>query len=196
MRAVDLRVVPMAHVSTGDEALDRQLGGGWPLGHSALLWGKGGGGKSRLAYRWATRIGPTLGVVCEHDLALARATAEGAGADLDQLFFLDAPSALHWQDEAERLEARAVIFDSVTAVRCDHVELVKALAEWARARRGFAFVIVQSTKSGKARGSEELSHWPDAAIAVHRRTKGRARLRVLKSRFCAVFSADVSLVAS
>lgn len=198
IRASDLQPEPWRRDPCGDRAIDAHLSGGWPRRFSALAWGAPGAGKSSFLYRWASALAPALIVVGEYGppprcYQLARSIASDAGADLDGLFFVN--DLEHWRDEAERIRARSVVFDSLGAVP-NPVAVTRALAEWAAERDGFAWSIAHMTKSGDAAGANALQYWPDATL-IFRRLRGRdlTRVRFKKSRFCDVGAVDVSLAS-
>ncbi len=187
-RASQLATKPTKRYSTGVGELDTALGGGLPAGATVLLWGRGGSGKSRIALRVGTRLGSCLAVSLEMTEELCRDTAASAGGDLDQLYIT--------RDEQRELpRVRCVVWDSISRTIDQDAALVR-LEAWAKKTGGVVLLVCHANKSGDYRGPSTLQHWPDAELRVTQaRTRpGQARVRVLKSRFCACASAYVPIV--
>lgn len=176
-------------VSTGDENLDILLQGGFVRGHTVLVWGKGGSGKSRITLRWASKMPGLAGVVSlEMADSLTAFAADSAGADIDNL------------DISETVvdfdPYRTIVFDSISVIPDKQAaEVCASLTTWAKKTGGLAFVICHITKAGDLAGRGWLEHWPDYVLRVSQARKVRgARIRVMKSRFSPCESCVVPLV--
>jgi predicted ATP-dependent serine protease len=199
----DVRVASWVHEGSGDRALDKLLGGGWVRPSAALVWGRPKSGKSRCVYRWASHCGPALVVPLEMSRDLTIATAREAGADLSRLHLLEDPngspvlkSAEGWSDEAVRMHARAVVFDSLSVATAYPVAMLRAAYEWAQNNRGIVFAIVHVNKRGSPNGPSALEHWPDYPVRVARSKRVGFSVVSLPqgSRFCAPGSVTLPIV--
>jgi DNA repair protein RadA/Sms len=192
-RLDELDELPPERIPTGDRAVDRVLGGGFGAGESVLLHGPRGSGKSRCAYRWASRAGGLV-VALEMGPAMTRHTAASAGADLGRLWISGAEG---WQQLARELGARVVVIDSVSRWPGpgSPVELVQQAAAWAESRGIVVLLISHENKRGRERGSAELGHDADTVARVeNNRADGTARFRLLKRRLSPLASCRVELV--
>lgn len=182
---------PTPRYTTNERELDALLGGGLPAGSTILLWGRGGSGKSRCALRWSTRNALTACVSVEMTEELCTTSCASAGGRLDRLLITRAVDA-----EPPR-SARFVIYDSISKAR-DQDAVLDRLEQWAKRTGGVAIAICHATKAGDYRGASTLQHWPDVEIQVSATKKhpGHARVRINKSRFCALGSALVPIVGT
>lgn len=186
VRATDCSSKAFKRFSSGDEELDRILDGGFPYGFTALVWGQPGAGKSRVAYRWASRNTPALILTLENGPAprcytLAKQLLEHAGGSPENVHFSN--DAENWEKYANRINAKSVVVDSVS-VFADPVEAMRLLAIWAAKANAFVWSISHATKANDASGLNELQHWPDATMIVKRTPYNTAKVLVKKSRFC------------
>ena len=194
VRLASLRADELERVSSGEPALDKLLGGGWVLGYSALVHGPGGAGKSRLVYRWASRLAPCLVVGLEMDARLTLETARGAGADVGGMRYWPSPGG--WRAEADRVRARSVVIDSVSEVGQGAARMARELRDWCHEGARFGWSIAHTNKRGAVLGSTDLQHAPDYFAKVSPLGKDRCRLRFPKSRFCGRGSVVLSLVGT
>lgn len=193
VRADAVQLETRERVSSGTPELDRVLGGGWVLGSMASVVADAGAGKSRLCYRWASAVPPTLLVGTEMALELMRETAESAGAELGELYLL--MGADGWRAEAERLGVRSVVLDSVSETPLPGA-LVAELYRWATepGMRRLVFAISHQNRRRRARSDPRIEYIPDYNLSIRPRGKSSAKVLVRKSRYCARGSAVVSLV--
>lgn len=191
-RLDELEELPPERIPTGDRAVDRVLGGGFGAGESVLLHGPRGSGKSRCAYRWASRAGGLV-VALEMGPAMTRHTAASAGADLGRLWIAGAEG---WQQRARELGARVVVIDSVSRWPLGSpVELVQQASAWAESSGIVVLLISHENKKGRERGSAELGHDADTVARIeNNRADGTARFRLLKRRLSPLASCRVELV--
>jgi len=160
--------------------LGRELGGGLVGAGGVLLCGPRGAGKSRLAYRWAARA-RCLVVHPELSREVAADLARSTGSQMANVHLLEELEG--WQAEADRLEARAVVLDSLAAAP-DPVSELRAAQRWARgARTRIVFALAHATKGGDHRGSSDLAHWADTELRITRgEVAGEAGVKIMKTR--------------
>lgn len=182
-----------ARIRSGSAKLDRLLVGGWELGCSVVLYGPGGAGKSRLAYRWAAAAGPVLVVGLEMTRAQTRAAALEAGARLSRLFYWPKPDG--WQEQARARRARVVVIDSISELERGALAELLALRSWARQRSGLGLAIAHVNKRGRILGPSKIEHRCDALVQITPVGPSSARVRVRKSRFCPRGSVELELGA-
>jgi len=188
IRADSLLAAPIVLLTTGEHRLDELLGGGMSSG-AVLLHGARGTGKSRLAYRWATR--ETALIACpELELVVARSIISGTGGQLANAFLL--PHLANWKEEAERIGASRVVLDSIAA-SSDPVREVRAASEWGRANGALVFALAHETKSGDHRGDSSIAHWADYELQLRRGTPPDVDVEILKSRLSPGGSTTLSL---
>jgi predicted ATP-dependent serine protease len=191
--AADFRRRDWPRLSSGDAALDRLLGGGWVRPSAALVWGRAKSGKSRLVYRWASAMGPALVVSLEMGLELTIDAARNAGADLRLLHVTTELEG--WEAEAERLGARVVVLDSISAATLWPVSLLRGAYAWAQRARAVVFAIAHVNKRGGVNGPAALEHWPDYPVRVARGKRGSAVVSLPQgSRFCGPGSVVLPIV--
>ncbi len=196
VRASELVNVEVERWPTGDDAADQALGGGLASGFSVLLWGGPGAGKSRLALRWVSRMGPALVISLEMAAELTVFSATDAGADLGQLHVTTELEG--WEAEAERIGARAVLLDSASALEpaAARLEMMRELACWARRCRGVSIAISHQNRRGRALGHSGLEYWPDTTLRARAaRRSGWTRVRIAKCRFAPLGSFEVPIAA-
>jgi predicted ATP-dependent serine protease len=170
----------ISRIRTGAFELDTLLDGGIAVGSVVLLYGRRGSGKTRLAYRWATRA-PCLVVCPELSLDVARLIVQSTGGSLDTAYLLQSLDG--WESEAERLEVRSVVVDSLAA-STHPTTLLRSLQAWARRCGGIAWAIQHANKRGDHRGDTSLSHWADYEMRLSKPTPtaSSTRVELLKTR--------------
>ncbi len=180
---------------SGDDEVDRVLGGGWVAGAALLLAGEPGIGKSTLLLQLAhhaVRSGRSaLYVAGEESLAQVRLRAERLGL----------PSAVQLTREtdaqvlAEHLRATApdlVIVDSIQTLLADEGGTPGTLAQ---VRDGTALLVAAAkdsgstlvlighvTKQGSIAGPKAIEHVVDATFALES-AAGMRVLRAIKNRY-------------
>lgn len=179
---------------TGEAELDALLGGGLVRGSRALLYGRGGTGKSRCAFRWGTHIGTTLALSLEMPVALAALSARDAGADLSRLHLLTSHESL--VAEARIVGARVVIVDSLS----EHPDASACLRQLGElATLGVTSIyIAHRTIAGHAKGGSRVQHAPDYELFLSRAGSddGPVRVAVRKSRFSGTGEASVGALSA
>jgi DNA repair protein RadA/Sms len=178
-RLLDVQELTGERWSTGDNSIDALLGGGWWPGESVLVHGPRGSGKSRLCLRWAGACSPALVVQTEMSPELCREVAIGSGASLAEVYIRD--SFEHWQSAASNVDARLVVFDSVSRAPRP-VPFVRDAISWAAAERRVVLLISHTNSRGAASGPTSLEHDPDSVLKINQAGRGRCRLMVVKRR--------------
>lgn len=190
--ATDMAEVSIPLVATGEPALDELLDGGFAVGSVVFLYGRRGSGKSRLAYRWATRA-PALIVHTELSALVARTIVESSGGVLSQSYLLGSLDG--WRAEAERLCVRSVVVDSLASSK-SATATVLALRSWAQASGGIAYAIQHANKRGDARGTTSAPHWADYELRTSKPTPTAktTRVEILKTRIGPTGIVSVGLI--
>lgn len=185
-------------VSCGDSNIDALVSGGFvssgrtgrPVGSRVMIYGGAGAGKSRIAFRWASKIGN--GDIWSLEMAkeLTALTAQSAGADIDSLHISETVTK-------PRAHTRAIVLDSLSELSDNAArETAAALLEWTKTSGGVAILIVQVTKDENYAGRGWIKHWPDYVfkVAKARKLPGHARVSLLKSRYSGLGETTVPLV--
>jgi DNA repair protein RadA/Sms len=199
--------IPLTEVSaesslrkpSGEDELDRVLGGGFVPGSVVLVGGDPGIGKSTLLLQVASALaakGETvLYVSGEESPGQVRLRAERLDAIEEKIFFLASTDLDELRTEALKLEPSLVIVDSVQTMadpaqegaaggvsQLRHVTArLSALAK----DRGFPLVLIgHVTKDGQIAGPRILEHMVDAVLYFEGDERGAGRiLRSVKNRF-------------
>ena len=161
---------------------------------TVTAFGVAGVGKSRSTIRWATRLGPCLLVSLEMPTPLAVLSAREARADLSQLYIVEHED---WQQEAARVKAKTIVFDSYQysqkqrVVRGSKVPLVcYELSEWAKQNNG---IVAHQNKKGRVSGTTAAEHWPDYLFKFERHGNDEAKIIISKARYSPSGSAIVRI---
>jgi predicted ATP-dependent serine protease len=188
--ASSLELADHPRARTGEHALDDLLEGGFALGGCVLVHGRRASGKTRLTYRWGTRL-PCLVVCAELSLEVAQTTIHTTAGHLGNAYLLR--DLAGWEHEATRLGVRAVVLDSLGATARPLATLRRA-REWAEEHGAIVYAIAQCNKRGNARGTEELAHWADYEVRVRRsQSHGKAVVEIIKSRLSPAGEVELSL---
>ncbi|HKZ74864.1 MAG TPA: DNA repair protein RadA [Steroidobacteraceae bacterium] len=190
-----------ARVPSGQDELDRVLGGGIVPGSVALLGGDPGIGKSTLLLQVAAHVAasrPVLYASGEESVAQVALRARRLGLDAGELGVvtendLDAVTQL----AAERRAALLVI-DSIQTVQTGTVassagavtqlrECTAALVRFAKQSGTAVFIVGHVTKEGTIAGPRMLEHLVDTVLYFESDAGSRFRIvRATKNRFGAV----------
>lgn len=191
----DVSDLGVARLPSGQDEVDRVLGGGWVAGAAVLLAGEPGIGKSTLLLQLAdaaARAGRRAVVVCGEEspgqvkLRAARLGVSGAVELLRSTDALEIASFL-----AEQAPA-LVIVDSIQTLTVDdgaapgsvtQVRDATALLTQAAKSSGSALVLIgHVTKQGTIAGPKVVEHVVDATLSLESAAGFRV-LRGLKNRF-------------
>lgn len=185
---------------------------GIPLGHSLLLRGRPGTGKSRASYRLASQIGSVAAFALEMGKKLSCKTAENAGADLNAFWWYDDLKGL---EELHLIEPDVVLVDSIQKIGKARGRIIDQLRRWALDNERALILVSQLGQHGSSRHGEDSDFDCDIVIDVQqgktdkgpRKTthglddeesecaKGCAHCRITKSRVCPLIGFDVPIVA-
>jgi predicted ATP-dependent serine protease len=128
---------------------------------------------------------------------LAVLSAQGARADLSQLFIVEHED---WLPEAIRIRAKTVVFDSYQysmkqrVVKGSKVPLVcYELSEWAKQAGGIAIMVAHQNKKGRVSGTTAVEHWPDYLFKFEQHGADEAKIVIPKSRYSPKGSAIVTI---
>jgi len=185
----------LVRFTSGDDEVDRVLGGGWVAGSAVLLTGEPGIGKSTLLLQLAQRAAAAgryiLYVSGEESAAQVRLRADrlGVGAGLRitretraatiAAHLLDAAPTLVIVDSIQTLVADdAAVPGSLTQVRDATAMLVDA----AKVGGSTLVLIGHVTKQGTVAGPKVIEHVVDATLALESAADLRV-LRAVKNRF-------------
>lgn len=180
--------------ATGEIDLDTLTGGGFAVPSWVGLWGLAGSGKTRLALRWLTSLGRVLWCSLEMPAQLVVATAESAGAKVENLWIVEdvIPSELVQLAREER--CNLIGFDSISELNDEQgLELLAVMRKWTAGGSRFGIVICHETKDGNYRGPSTFGHAPDYLLKTEPHPDG-CQVTIKKSRFCAQGSVVCPLV--
>jgi DNA repair protein RadA/Sms len=179
--------------------LDRVLGGGLVPGSLVLLGGEPGVGKSTLLLEVARRLAAaglrTLYVSAEESTGQTRMRAERLGALHPELFLLAETDLEAILAEVTRIEAQAIILDSVQTVHAPQLEaapgsvsqvreVTTRMMQLAKQQGITTFLVGHVTKDGGLAGPKTLEHMVDTVLSFESTRGGPHRLlRAQKNRF-------------
>lgn len=181
-----------------DCELDSLLLGGFVRPSATTAFGRGGTGKSRSCIRWACNLGPALLVSLEMPSKLAVHSAKSARANLEELFVTESEDT--WQSEAQRINARCVVFDSFHYSQKQRIrkgtkvpQVAWELSEWAKANDGIVFMICHSNKRNEVSGTTAIEHWPDYLLKFAKHGDSESKLTLPKSRYSPTGSCVITI---
>jgi len=179
--AIPLTSVPstvLARLPTGLHELNRVLGGGFVVGHTIIVGGDPGIGKSTMLLQAATHVardGRALYATAEERAEDIASRSRRLGILSKNVFVIATSDAQEVQREIERLRPHIVIFDSLQTGRVPDIEgqpgsvlQVKATAERlaaiAKAFNLCMVIVSQVTKDGTLAGPKAAEHLVDASL--------------------------------
>lgn len=192
IRASELTPKPIRRVRTNRPAWDKVLGGGFALPSSCLVFGEAGIMKTTLILAISSHIAKELGgdvLFGESEMTrdMVLSSAIRIGADLENLIIYDGNDAEEFFDEADRLEPKVLVLDSIQGFAPESdVELerlVKSSIEYARNQKSLLFLISQISKKGDFLGGNHIRHDVDASIKLARDQADRRVVEVRKHRY-------------
>lgn len=199
MPLVDVEVLDIQRMSSGDHELDRVLGGGVVPGGVVLLGGEPGIGKSTLMLQAVLNMAAAsprvLYVGGEESPEQVRMRAERLGHVPPNLFILAETNVQEILKELEQNRPTAVVVDSVQTLYLPEIESapgsVSQIRESASALTRFAkqhhvplFFIGHITKEGSLAGPKVLEHMVDVVLQFEgERHHAYRMLRAIKNRF-------------
>ena len=177
-----------------------------------VMRGRPGVGKSRVAIRLASQIGPTIVLALEMGLVLSKDSGVQSGAILEEFWWYeDVDNGLR---EIEIIRPSVVLVDSVQKLGYQRKSIVSQLRQWAQDENTNLILVSQKGKHGASRHSEDDDFDCDVVADVqHGSTPqqpqsaihgfeskptackyGHAHVSIAKSRICPLVAFDVPIV--
>lgn len=187
-----------SRLSTGSAELDRVLGGGLVAGSVTLIGGDPGIGKSTLMLQSAAALnaaGPVLYATGEESLKQVALRARRLGLEAAAARLIAETQVESIVAVAARLEARALIVDSIQTMYSERIEAAAGavsqlregtaeLVRFAKASGTAVLLVGHVTKEGQIAGPRVLEHMVDTVLYFESDTGSRYRvLRSVKNRF-------------
>lgn len=184
-------------MDTGDQELNRVLGGGMVPGSMILLGGEPGIGKSTLVLQFAlhNRCGKVLYVSGEESISQIKMRALRLGAANDECLFLSGNSLETVLEQARQLLPDLLIIDSIQTLASEAVdsipgslsqirECTNALLRFSKENTVSTILIGHITKDGQLAGPKILEHMVDTVLQFEGDQQHMYRiLRSMKNRF-------------
>ncbi len=193
----DIEVSDQPRSLTGDDELDRVLGGGLMPGSLVLIGGEPGIGKSTLMLQIATSLAGqrVLYVSGEESEQQIRLRAERLGALAAECYILTETNTQAIFRQIEDLQPTVLIVDSIQTLYTDAIESAAGsvgqvrectaeLLRFAKESNVPVFLIGHITKEGAIAGPKVLEHMVDTVLQFEGDRHGSYRiLRAIKNRF-------------
>ncbi len=184
-------------MDTGDQELNRVLGGGMVPGSMILLGGEPGIGKSTLVLQFAlyNRCGKVLYVSGEESISQIKMRAQRLGVDNDECLFLSGNSLEMVLEHARVIQPDLLIIDSIQTLATETVdsipgslsqirECTNALLRFSKENTISTILIGHITKDGQLAGPKILEHMVDTVLQFEGDQQYMYRiLRSMKNRF-------------
>lgn len=184
-------------MDTGDNELNRVLGGGLVPGSMILLGGEPGIGKSTLVLQFAlhNRCGKVLYVSGEESIAQIKMRAQRLGEDNDECLFLTGNSLETVLEHAREIRPNLLIIDSIQTLATEAVdsipgsltqirECTNTLLRFSKENTISTILIGHITKDGQLAGPKILEHMVDTVLQFEGDQQYMYRiLRSMKNRF-------------
>ncbi len=165
-----------SRVNTGDEELNRVLGGGIIPGALMLLGGEPGIGKSTLLLQIAMSVGcKVLYVSGEESQRQIKIRSERMDASSEQCYILSETKTQNIFSQIEALMPELVIIDSVQTLQTDYIdsspgsvsqikECTAEFIKFAKETHVPVFLVGHITKDGQIAGPKILEHMVDVVM--------------------------------
>lgn len=197
LRLSEIKVNADARMDTGDQELNRVLGGGMVPGSMILLGGEPGIGKSTLVLQFAlhNRCGKVLYVSGEESISQIKMRAQRLGTDNDECLFLSGNSLEMVLEHARTISPDLLIIDSIQTLATETVdsipgslsqirECTNALLRFSKENTISTILIGHITKDGQLAGPKILEHMVDTVLQFEGDQQYMYRiLRSMKNRF-------------
>lgn len=197
LRLSEIKINADARMDTGDQELNRVLGGGMVPGSMILLGGEPGIGKSTLVLQFAlhNRCGKVLYVSGEESISQIKMRAQRLGSDNDDCLFLSGNSLEMVLEHARSLQPDLLIIDSIQTLATEAVdsipgslsqirECTNALLRFSKENTISTILIGHITKDGQLAGPKILEHMVDTVLQFEGDQQYMYRiLRSMKNRF-------------
>lgn len=197
LRLSEIKVNADARMDTGDQELNRVLGGGMVPGSMILLGGEPGIGKSTLVLQFAlhNRCGKVLYVSGEESISQIKMRAQRLGSDNDECLFLTGNSLEMVLEHARAIHPDLLIIDSIQTLATEAVdsipgslsqirECTNTLLRFSKENTISTILIGHITKDGQLAGPKILEHMVDTVLQFEGDQQYMYRiLRSMKNRF-------------
>lgn len=184
-------------MDTGDEELNRVLGGGLVPGSMILLGGEPGIGKSTLVLQFAlhNRCGKVLYVSGEESVSQIKMRAQRLGIENDDCLFLSGNSLEMVLEHSRAIQPDLLIIDSIQTLATETVdsipgslsqirECTNTLLRYSKENTISTILIGHITKDGQLAGPKILEHMVDTVLQFEGDQQYMYRiLRSIKNRF-------------
>lgn len=200
-RLADVECNEEVRFSTGQQELDRVLGGGLVMGSATLLGGDPGIGKSTLLLQTLAELTQrmsTLYVTGEESKQQVSLRASRLGLQADELKLLTETSVERILAIAHKEKPRIMAVDSIQTVYTDILqsapgsvaqvrESAAQLVRFAKQNNTALFLVGHVTKEGTLAGPRVLEHMVDSVLYFEGDSSSPYRvIRAIKNRFGAV----------
>lgn len=197
----DIETRPEPRSTTGNEELDRVLGGGLVPGSAILLGGDPGIGKSTLLLQTAASLSERMNVLYvsgEESAQQIKMRASRIGVDRHALRILTENDVEAIVDKCQTLRPDVLVIDSIQTMVSDgsasapgSVSQVRqsagAIVRYAKQSGVSVFLVGHVTKEGSLAGPRVLEHMVDAVLYFEGDRQHEYRLlRAVKNRFGSV----------
>lgn len=197
----DIKLTELDRLKTGNQEIDRVLGGGLVPGSLVLLSGEPGIGKSTLVAQIAGAVGAkyqTIYVSGEESAAQVKARLNRLEGNLQTLRFISETNIEKIVSSAASLRPDILIIDSIQTVysavipaEAGSISQIRAATvkclELAKENNIAVFLIGHITKDGQVAGPKSLEHIVDTVLYLENETNNNyCLLRATKNRFGSV----------
>lgn len=194
----DVRIDEFHRISTGNQEMDRVLGGGIVVGSLSLLAGDPGIGKSTLLIQIASSLGQrdkVLYVSGEESVRQIKLRVERLGLPMENIYILAENNMEDILRAIDEVDPKFVIVDSIQTVYLDEMngtpgsigqvrEATLALMKSAKSQGRSVFIVGHVTKSGNIAGPKVLEHMVDTVLYLEGEKEHQYRIiRSAKNRF-------------
>lgn len=197
LRLSEIKINADARMDTGDNELNRVLGGGMVPGSMILLGGEPGIGKSTLVLQFALHnpCGRVLYVSGEESISQIKMRAQRLGSENDECLFLTGNSLEMVLEHARTIHPDLLIIDSIQTLATEAVdsipgslsqirECTNALLRFSKENTISTILIGHITKDGQLAGPKVLEHMVDTVLQFEGDQQYMYRiLRSMKNRF-------------
>lgn len=196
-RLTEIKKGSEERIDTGNNELNRVLGGGLVHGSVVLVGGEPGIGKSTLLLQIATHLDqlPVLYITGEESDQQIRLRAERIGLQNNNCFILAETNTHNIFQSLEKVKPEMVIVDSIQTLTTDHIESTAGsisqirectaeMQKYAKLTNTPVILIGHITKEGALAGPKVLEHMVDTVLQFEgERNYGYRILRAVKNRF-------------
>lgn len=197
LRLSEVKVNADERIDTGDDELNRVLGGGIVPGSMILLGGEPGIGKSTLVLQFAlhNKCGKILYVSGEESIAQIKMRAQRLNVDNDECLFLSGNSLEIVLEHSRKIQPNFLIIDSIQTLATENIDAIpgslsqirectNSLLRYSKENTISTILIGHITKDGQLAGPKILEHMVDTVLHFEGDQQYMYRiLRSLKNRF-------------